>query len=308
MEEQQIWNNEGDKWPDYIPRDTLPHRAGIVGRMLSAQANYFGQIGPDLVEPLEAVAGPDWQHQLMRGLGYAFAKHQIHDILAIQPASGPLHSLPVLVREHPDPKAELIEGSRMDMCWRIITESVVVDSMPLPTKLFPLPDSQMWPQTHEPICEFLFEEVLTHCLHVALAQAMEVPENKQTYRTEGQHFMDIIADEQQRGFSNSGLLPNVVVAHHSRDAQVDQHRAYSITLHRFPRDRMLMLHRGASGFVGSVAWVPYVIQFMPVAEDDKIKGQPDGTFKRYSRGLAMAIRHKVVITNPESIRVAELHD
>ena len=292
---QTHWNNEGDRWPNYIPYDTSASRAGATGRLLSAQAAYFSLLDERSTGPLEAALGGDWQYELLRGLGWAFAKHQIHDVVAVHPTAQPIYLLPKLVRE-----PELESPSGMDLCWRLVMESVSMNTMPLPTKLYPMPNTVGgFGQLHEPILEFLFEEALTFTLHSILAQALESAGEPTVHRTVGQALTDIVASEQQRGFSRSGLLANVGITNPSRSASTD--RARGVALPHFPNDRLLLLHKGSSSLLGSIAWVPFVFQFMPVPApcDTQVSG---------ANGLAMSIRHKVVITNPDSICVAELRD
>jgi len=290
------WGNEADAWEHCIPRDTSVTRAAATARLLSSQFAYFGRLDERSTDPLEELLGGDWKNLIMKGLGFAFARHQVHDLFAVHPASQPCYGLPLLTRLDPDdPAAKPTGDARLDLAFRVETEAVSVDPLDLPTRLTWLPTYLS--ELHAPILEYLFDEAITFCMHSALAQALEVVEEPNTRVTMGQTLVDIAELERQKGFSRSGLLPNVAVCSHARAAGLQNQQIVRVMpQHHFPGDRLLLLNKGAhAALFGSIAWVPYVFQFLP---NDAVK----------KNGMSMVLRQKVVITNPKSICVAELRD
>lgn len=313
-----------ERWRDYIPQDVSETRQHTTAKLLAAQNQYFSNLDDCFIEPIEAIVGENWRRRLLRGLGFAFAKSIAHDLFAIHPAAAPIWPIPKLVRFEPEkePDREI-----PDYCWKVEMEPVTMNSRKLatfvtskdieteekklPTIVHPLPDPMIWGDLHAPITEFIFEEAILSCVHEALNKCLEATSVQDTFEDpdgvpgSGRPMADGIERARCGAYGASKLFPNVLVANIKHSIPVNG-RQRVVTFPTFPSNKMLLLHKASSSLFGSVAWVPFVFQFYPanLLDPDDVSSIDPDTFEQGS--LAMSIRHKFVITNPESLAVVRI--
>jgi hypothetical protein len=280
-----------ERWSDYLPADAERSRALIACHVLANQSYNFDQL--DSTDVLEAIAGDRWKRRLLRGLGHALVRSELHDLVAIQPASGPVHLVHHLRRLPADEHGVIP--------WKPESEDAYTKPQPV-GRLFELPNESIWGDScSTPAAEYIFEAALRKiALYI-------VPLGLNTCADHEPGVVDRLASvvrgcpvarERQRVFERSGWYPNVIVGH--PDRALARHDARYLGWPELPKDRLLLMHRTKSGVFGSIVWCPFVFQFHGHPRIDPT------TFERCPDGVVILIRHTIKITNPDSIAVVRL--
>lgn len=279
------------RWSRYLPAGTPRDRAASTVRVLGNQNRHFDHL--DDTSVLEHLAGERWRERLLKGLGHAFARTELHDLVAIQPASGPVHGVHYLVRQEPDEDGIVVWKPEMDSA----------EAKPRKIgRLFAMPEEGVWGDAcSDPLAEAMFEAAFREIAVSIVKTGLILEPDYQAGAVD--RLASVVRGcpvdrERQRVFERSGWYPNVIAGH--PDRALARHGARFLGWPELPKDRLLLMHRTKSGAFGSFTWSPYVFQF---AGRPKVSAT---TFELYPDGITMLVSQTIKITNPDSVGVVRL--